>query len=94
MMSSRFLYFLVSSDSFVQHIVGVQTGSGVPHISGQQIKDFRFARPPLKAQQDIAAQLDSLSDETGRLSRLYEQKQAALTALKRSLLQQAFGGNL
>jgi type I restriction enzyme, S subunit len=94
MMSSRFLYFLLSSDSFVQHIVGVQTGSGVPHISGQQIKDFRFARPPLKAQQDIAAQLDSLSDQAGRLSRLYEEKQAALAALKRSLLHQAFNGEL
>lgn len=94
MMISRFLYFLVSSDSFVQHIVGVQTGSGVPHISGQQIRDFRFARPPLKAQQNIAAQLDSLSDETERLSRLYEQRQAALAELKKSLLHQAFSGSL
>ena len=94
MMTSRFLYFLVSSDSFVRHIVGGQTGSGVPHISGQQIRDFRFARPPLKVQEDIAAQLDSLSDETERLSRLYEQRQAALAALKRSLLHHAFSGNL
>jgi type I restriction enzyme S subunit len=93
-LNSRFLYFLVSSASFVRHIVGVQTGSGVPHISGQQIKDFGFARPPLAAQRELASRLDSLSSETHRLSQIYEQKQTALADLKRSLLHQAFNGEL
>lgn len=42
----------------------------------------------------IVAELDSVSAESQRLSRLYEQRQAALADLKRSLLHQAFSGNL
>ena len=42
----------------------------------------------------IATQLDALAAETQRLTRLYEQKQALLSALKKSLLHQAFTGQL
>jgi type I restriction enzyme S subunit len=42
----------------------------------------------------MAEQLDALAAETQRLTRLYEQKQAALVALKESLLHQAFTGKL
>jgi type I restriction enzyme, S subunit len=38
--------------------------------------------------------VDLLREETQRLARLYEQKLAALEALKKSLLHQAFSGNL
>lgn len=38
--------------------------------------------------------LDALAAETQWLTRLYEQKQAALAALKKSLLHQAFSGAL
>ena len=40
------------------------------------------------------AKFDALGAETQRLTRLYEQKQAALAALKQSLLHQAFSGEL
>jgi type I restriction enzyme S subunit len=66
----------------------------VPHISGQQIKDFEFARPPVTEQRRIADNLESLREETQRLARLYERKLAALEALKKSLLHQAFSGEL
>jgi hypothetical protein len=38
--------------------------------------------------------LDQLNSETQRLIALYEQKQAGIAALKRSLLHQAFNGEL
>jgi len=37
---------------------------------------------------------NTLASETQRLTRLYQQKQAALAALKKSLLHQAFTGEL
>jgi type I restriction enzyme S subunit len=40
------------------------------------------------------ATFDALAAETQRLARLYEQKLAALEALKKSLLHQAFTGEL
>ena len=61
------------------------------------IRDLRLISlsiPPLKEQKTIAAKLDSLHDETQRLAHLYEQRIAALEALKKSLLHQAFTGQL
>jgi len=48
----------------------------------------------LSDQKRIATQLDALATETQRLTGIYEQKQGALAALKKSLLHQAFTGNL
>jgi len=93
-LQNRFLLLLISSQAFTRHILGVQTGIGVPHISGQQIKDFQFPKPPVKQQIRIADQLDELSAETQRLESIYQQKLAALDDLKKSLLHQAFSGEL
>jgi len=93
-LDNRFLAHLIGSAAFTYHILGVQTGIGVPHISGQQIKDFQFLKPPLKAQIHIADQLDALVGETKRLYSIYQQKLAALDELKRSLLNHAFTGQL
>ncbi len=93
-LNNRFLVYLISSDAFTRHILGVQTGIGVPHISGQQIKDFEFLRPPLKEQTRLADQLHEVSTETQRLASLYQRKLTALDELKKSLLHQAFTGQL
>jgi len=45
-------------------------------------------------QQSIVARLDALSGETQRLQSIYQQKLAALEALTKSLVHQAFTGNL
>ena len=42
----------------------------------------------------MVALLDDLREQTQRLARLYEQKLAALDELKKSLLHQAFAGEL
>lgn len=93
-LNSRFLVYLIGSDAFVRHILGVQTGIGVPHISGQQIKNFKFSKPPMDVQVQIADRLDALAIEAQRLESIYQQKLAALNELKKSLLHQAFSGNL
>jgi type I restriction enzyme S subunit len=48
----------------------------------------------VKQQQSIVAKLDALSVETQRLESIYQQKLTALEALKKSLLHQAFTGEL
>jgi len=54
----------------------------------------RFPFPSVIEQKRIVAKLDSLREETQRLGSLYERKLAALEALKKSLLHQAFSGAL
>lgn len=65
-----------------------------PVISNSSLQDVALAFPEIREQQRIAAQLDALSAETRRLAAVYERKLAALGALKKSLLHQAFAGGL
>jgi type I restriction enzyme S subunit len=55
---------------------------------------LRVPSPPESTQQAIAGKLDSLAEETQRLASIYQQKLAALDELKKSLLHQAFTGQL
>ena len=65
-----------------------------PVISNSSLKDVTLTFPQIREQKRIAATLDDLHEETQRLAMLYERKQAALEALKKSLLHQAFSGEL
>jgi type I restriction enzyme S subunit len=58
------------------------------------LKEERLTRPSLAKQQTIAARLDSLSVETQLLTQLYGRKIEAQEELKKSLLTQAFAGEL
>lgn len=93
-LTEDFLYHLTGSKSFSRHLLSVQTGLGVPHISGKQIESFRFMLPPLSEQDAIAGMLDDLQQRSERLEDIYQQKLVALDELKRSLLRQAFSGQL
>ena len=58
------------------------------------LKELQIGYPDTTAQVAIAKKLDTLEAETQRLAHLYQQKLAALEALKKSLLHQAFTGKL
>ena len=91
---SGFLYYLIKSSGFTNYLLGVQTGIGVPHISGQQILDFSFNCPSIQEQQTIVIQLDYLNAETQKLEAVYQKKLFDLDELKKSILQKAFTGEL
>jgi type I restriction enzyme S subunit len=66
-----------------------------PVISFTTIKDIMLEFPLSKTEQGrIAEGLEKLENETQRLAGLYARKLAALAALKKSLLHQAFAGEL
>jgi type I restriction enzyme, S subunit len=50
--------------------------------------------PSLNVQDEIAENLDMLSEETQRLQAIYQQKLTDLKELKKSLLHRAFSGAL
>ncbi len=59
----NFIYQHFISDKFRRYVDTVNTSSGIPHISAQQIKDFKIGFPPkLKEQQKIASCLYALDD--------------------------------
>jgi type I restriction enzyme S subunit len=62
-LDQRFLRYVIASQEFTHHVLSVQTGTAVPHISGSQIKEFQFLRPPLPEQKAIAHILGTLDDK-------------------------------
>ncbi len=71
------------------------TGAGVPTLNRNFVHDERVIVPESKTvQSTIADQLDGIEHETQRLASIYQRKHAALEALKKSLLHQAFNGEL
>ena len=88
------LHFINSPAAKVQFNKRLK-GVGVPNLHLEEIREVRLAFPAdLKAQDRVVDELDDLREETQRLARLYERKHAALEALKKSLLHQAFTGEL
>ena len=71
-----------------------KNGAAQPNLSAQSLRNFIAPVPPLAKQESVVEQLTDLREETQRLARLYERKLAALEALKKSLLHQAFTGAL
>lgn len=71
------------------------SGVKVRHTSPKKISDVRVAFPTsISEQKKIVSTLSFLAAETQRLESLYTQKLAALSELKKSLLHQAFSGQL
>ncbi len=69
-------------------------GAAQPNLSASSLSKFIVPVPPFPEQKSIVSKLDELSAETQRLEFIYQQKLAALDGLKKSLLHQAFSGQL
>jgi type I restriction enzyme S subunit len=91
MATQRFVEYYLESikiDDFV-------TGATQPKLNQKALNSIPIPIPLKPSEQEsIVAHLDALSAGTQRLMRIYEQKLAALAALKKSLLHQAFSGEL
>jgi len=76
-------------------MVGDSDGATIKHIYITRVDKMEVAFPTsLSEQEEVINDLGALTKEIQRLTAIYEQKLAALEALKKSLLHQAFTGNL
>ncbi len=91
---NSFLKHYLNSSAVKELAADSITGSGVGNLNVGTVREFPIHLPQLAEQRYIVSQLDDLREETQRLARIYERKLAALEALKKSLLHQAFTGEL
>jgi type I restriction enzyme S subunit len=90
----RFIFYFLQTEVFMAAMEKLQKGASYPAVTDGDVRSQPIPVPPLTEQRELVAQLDALAAETQRLTRLYEQEQAALAALKKSLLHRAFTGEL
>lgn len=88
----RFLYYqlLQNLKKFKQQAVG----AGTKFLKVGIIRDMEISVPDIVEQHRVASVLDALRESTDLLYSTSQRKLAALDELKKSLLHQAFSGNL
>jgi type I restriction enzyme S subunit len=91
-MMTEFLYYQMRSPSLRKEITNRAQGANptMKKISNGAVKTLPIAVPSIDTQRAIVKTLNDLAAETQRLESIYQQKLAALEALKNSLLHQAF----
>jgi type I restriction enzyme, S subunit len=88
---TKFLFYQLNRN---KHFLSFDNGENQTNLRLNQVLSCPLFLPPLAEQKTIAGELDAMSEETRRLASLYERKLVALEALKKSLLHQAFSGEL
>ncbi|MDJ0351513.1 restriction endonuclease subunit S [Pseudarthrobacter sp. PH31-O2] len=82
-----YLACVVASKEFTQHVVTVQTGTSIPHISGRQIIDFRLPRHTFEEQRAISEVLGALDDKIAANTKLAR----SVTSLAESYFRRSMG---
>ncbi len=92
--NSDFLFYLLNSSNFIRHLVGEQTGLGVPHVSGKTISSFQVKIPNFETQTKIASKLASIVERLNFYRTTNKSILNNWTLYKQSILNQAFSGGL
>jgi type I restriction enzyme S subunit len=82
----RYIYYILSHDTYVRQMFGIADGSAQANISGSQIESLEVPLPPLAEQKAIAAVLGALDDKI----ELNRRMNATLEAMARALFQSWF----
>ncbi|MBN2512724.1 MAG: restriction endonuclease subunit S [Sedimentisphaerales bacterium] len=93
--SHKFVYYQMLTESFQRRVLLSSGQATLPIINKSKWSALTVALPPkLEDQKRIVAKFEALRAETQHLELIYRQKIATLEELKKSLLHQAFNGEL
>ncbi len=88
----RYLYYQLLKS--LKEFKGKSVGAGTKFLKIGMIQDLQITLPSLGEQKEIVKKLDALSGETKKLEAIFRRKIADLDELKKSVLEQAFAGEL
>jgi type I restriction enzyme S subunit len=92
--NQQYLLYFLKSPQAAKHVQSVSKGGAQEFVGLTELRKFPVPLPPLEIQNLLAGKLQLLREETQLLESLYQQKLTALDDLKKSLLHQAFSGEL
>jgi type I restriction enzyme S subunit len=91
---SEWLYYLLMSPQVFKQANDGATGTAQKTVSLKLLRGFHVPKVPMVRQQSVVTKLNALTEETQRLESIYQQKLTALESLKKSMLDQAFSGEM
>lgn len=89
-----FAFAAINQNRFVNHCLGHQTGTQLPHISEAQIRSYPIPLCALAEQEQISAELDAKLSEADQLDQTLATALQQADALRQSILKKAFHGQL
>ena len=89
-----FLAALIRSRDFERYVLSIQTGTGVPHISGGQINAFPVRVPAIEIQAKIMDRLNAILSAAVEIATNIQSSATELQTLRKALLEKAFSGKL
>jgi restriction endonuclease S subunit len=93
-LTDDYLFWWLQHPEFRNRIITLASKAAQPDIPHSIFKVQPILVPPLEFQKKVSHIIIKLDEETQRLESIYRQKLVALEELKKSLLHQAFTGNL
>ena len=90
----NYFYYLLSSDYMYQQFSNKASGTTVKNLNIDSVKSSNIILPPLNIQQKTVTYLDKISKKIENLKEVQKEKMQSLVALKASILDQAFRGEL
>jgi type I restriction enzyme S subunit len=92
---SKLYWYFSKSQLYWSQVRLLSAGAAQPQFNGGALKQIVFPYPESSAEQKtIISKFGALDKETQSLASIYERKLDSLEALKKSLLNEAFSGNL
>ena len=92
--TKEFLFHVLLSKDFTEYAISGSERAGMPKVNREHLFAYKFFIPSVSEQQNIVQNLDALSLQTKKLESIYRQKINDLEELKKSILQEAFSGEL
>jgi type I restriction enzyme, S subunit len=89
-----FLAICIGSNRFERYVLDIQTGLGVPHVSGKQLEAFEVPIPDLDAQRDFVERIEAIRGRSKALTANLRASLSDIADLRQTLLQKAFAGEL
>jgi type I restriction enzyme S subunit len=91
---AAYLVHLLRSEECKQQLEKIAGGAVMPNLSNTDLSNFVVELPSIDEQKRIVSQIELAGQDVERLKTIYRQKLTALDDLKKSLLHQAFSGQL
>lgn len=92
--AAKYLCHYLKSNSAKRKMIDSGIGTNIKSLNQTTLSALLVPVPSRVEQARIVSQLETIDSETHRLEALYQRKLAALEELKRSVLHQAFTGEL
>ena len=90
-----YLYYFLQSNYFRDKIFEFETGTvNQGNISSKDILNTKIPLPNMQVQQKVVSYLDEISKKMEKIKQIQKEKMQSLKALKASILDQAFKGEL